>query len=108
MKKMDTGTIAYLIEILGSLLLGGLALLDTTWTAILVIAGVIVGFSIKPAEAKTFLLYAIVLLVVSLPIGFLGNIGGFIEGALQGLGLVMGTIAVTIVIKALINKTKLL
>lgn len=107
-KNLSIAGIALMIAILGSLILGGLGMIDATWTTILVIAGIIVGATVKKDEAKTYLLYAIALTIIPIGINLGLGISGFLEGAVGGLAVTMAVVAITIIVKSVLTKVKVL
>lgn len=88
-KKMGMGNIAFMVGFFGALLLAllsffGINIAPEIATVILVIAGIVIGLmNIKPKEANTAMLIALVLGLGAWGISSLPYVAGFFETLLQ-------------------------
>lgn len=98
---------AFLIGVILAVVLGFLGLLDSTWTWILVVIGLIVGFlNIAEQETDNFLIAGAVLIIASAFGGEAINAVPLLSNVLQALLLIFVPAVVIVAIKHTFNMAK--
>ncbi|OIO80191.1 hypothetical protein AUJ84_04060 [Candidatus Pacearchaeota archaeon CG1_02_32_132] len=98
---------AFLIGVLLAIVLGYIGKIDSTWTWILVVIGLIVGFfNVAERETEPFLMSGAVLIIASAFGGTALNAVASLNNVLQALLLIFVPATVIVAIKHVFNMAK--